>query len=196
MEIPLFPLSTIVMPDGILPLRLFEPRYIDMVKNCFKTSSGFGVCLIKQGLEGSGPAQPYPIGTTVSIIDFDQGQDGLLHITAKGESEFLVHTHAANKDGLIMAEVELLPEPEAIEMKPEYAELAEKLDIILDYVESNIQYPEKKLQDANWVCHRFMELLPISGPMKFELQQMRSNADRLDFLISLKIEFGDHKRRI
>jgi len=73
MQIPLFPLSTVVLPGGQLPLRLFEPRYIDMVKNCFKTGTGFGVCLIKDGADAGQPAQPYPQGTLVAIVDFDQG---------------------------------------------------------------------------------------------------------------------------
>ena len=81
MQLPLFPLSSIVMPDGLMPLRLFERRYIDMVKNCFKTDTGFGVCLIKEGNEAGEPSTPYPIGTLATIIDFDQGSDGLLPVS-------------------------------------------------------------------------------------------------------------------
>jgi len=80
MQLPLFPLSSIVMPGGIMKLRLFERRYIDMVTNCFRTQTGFGICLIKDGNEAGAPSLPYPLGTRVSIVDFDQGDDGLLHI--------------------------------------------------------------------------------------------------------------------
>ena len=95
MQLPLFPLSSIVMPDGLMPLRLFERRYIDMVKNCFKTDTGFGVCLIKEGNEAGEPSTPYPIGTLATIIDFDQGSDGLLHITC------LLYTSPSPRDATL-----------------------------------------------------------------------------------------------
>jgi len=82
MQLPLFPLSSVVMPGGLMPLRLFERRYIDMVKDCFRNGTGFGICLLKSGREAGAISEPYPLGTRVSIIDFDQGSDGLLHITA------------------------------------------------------------------------------------------------------------------
>jgi len=108
MQLPLFPLSGVVMPGGLMPLRIFEQRYIDMVKNCFKTDTGFGVCLIKEGSETGKPSVPYPVGTLARIVDFDQGPDGLLHITAKGESEFRVLTYAANEANLLVAEVKFI----------------------------------------------------------------------------------------
>lgn len=189
MEIPLFPLSTIVLPGGQLPLRLFEPRYIDMVKNCFKTDTGFGVCLIQDGREAGAIAEPYPQGTLVKIIDFDQGPDGLLHITAEGQQEFNLLTYAANSDNLLVGEVQLLEPSEPTAMNESYSELSEKLAVILEYVEPSIKYEQKQMDNPDWICNRLLELLPLSAASKFELLQLPDTRSRLDALVGLQIEF-------
>lgn len=191
MELPLFPLSTIVLPGGQLPLRLFEPRYIDMVKNCFKTDSGFGVCLIKDGQDASKPAQPYPQGTMVKIIDFDQGRDGLLHITAEGQQEFNLLTYAANSDDLLIGEVQLLETAGLTQMNSAYTDLSRKLAIILQYVEPGIVYQDKQLDNPDWICNRLLELLPLSAASKFEMLQLPDTKTRLDALVGLQIEFSN-----
>lgn len=188
---PLFPLSSIVLPGGLLPLRLFEPRYINMVKDCFKTESGFGVCLIKDGQEAGQVAEPYPRGTLVSIIDFDQGPDGLLHITAKGEQEFTLNSFTTKEDNLLIGDITPIPTQEPLEMSEEYRSLSQKLAIILQYVEPNIIYPEKELSNPDWVCHRMLELLPLSATSKFELLELNSNQERLSALLDLNIEFAN-----
>lgn len=191
MQLPLFPLSSIVMPDGLMPLRLFERRYIDMVKDCFKSDSGFGICLIKQGREAGGVSEPYPLGTRVSIIDFDQGADGLLHITAKGEEEFRVLTYASSDSGLLIGEVEPLPPKPVTPMQPEYELLAQKLELILSYLETDTRFDEKYLDDADWVSHRLLEVLPLAGEAKYELLQMSTNRERLEALSALQIEIAE-----
>jgi len=190
MQIPLFPLSTVVLPGGLLPLRLFEPRYIDMVKNCFKSNTGFGVCLIKDGQDAGAPALPYSIGTLVNIVDFDQGPDGLLHITAQGEKEFSLSSHSVNSDNLLIGEVELHEPFEPTPMTPEYKDLANKLSVILQFAEPNVVYKEKHLDDADWVCNRLLELLPLSSPSKFEMLQLMDGKSRLNALSNLQIEFS------
>ncbi len=190
MELPLFPLSTVVLPGGKLPLRLFEQRYINMVKDCFKNNTGFGVCLIRDGSEAGTPAQPYPQGTLVSLIDFDQGPDGLLHITAEGQQEFSLLTYAANSDGLLVGEVQLIELGEPPAMEEAYQDLSRKLAIIMQYVEPNIIYETKELDNAEWVCNRLLELLPIAAPAKFDILQLPSSKDRLDALAGLQIEFA------
>ena len=179
------------MPDGLLPLRLFERRYIDMVKDCFKNSSGFGVCLIKQGLEAGGVSEPYPLGTTVSIVDFDQGADGLLHITTKGQQEFRLLTYRPNDAGLLMGEIEILPPKPPVAMRPEYELLAQKLELILSYLDTDTRFDEKQLDDADWVCYRLLEVLPLAGDAKYELLQMNTNQERLETLAALQIEIAE-----
>jgi len=191
MQLPLFPLSTIVMPDGRLPLRLFERRYIDMVKDCFKNNTGFGVCLGRDSTDSDAPTEPYPMGTSVSLIDFDQGADGLLHIVAKGEQEFKVLTYSASNDGLIVGEVEMLPEKPATLMQLEDELLANKLELILSYLDTTMKIGETYLQDADWICHRLLEVLPLAADAKFELLQMDSNRERLNTLSALQIEIAE-----
>jgi Lon protease-like protein len=191
MQLPLFPLSSIVLPDGLMPLRLFEPRYIDMVKDCFRNDTGFGICLIRQGGEVADVAEPYPLGTRVSIVDFDQGADGLLHITAKGIEEIKILTYTSNEAGLLIGEVEALPSQPATPMEPEFELLAKKLELILSYLESEARFDTKRLDDADWVIHRLLEVLPLTNEAKFELLQMPSNRERLVALNSLQIEIAE-----
>jgi Lon protease-like protein len=191
MQLPLFPLSSIVLPGGLMPLRLFERRYIDMVKDCFRNDSGFGICLIKRGREAGEVTEPYPMGTRVSIIVFDQGSDGLLHITARGEQEFRILSYASSDSGLLIGEVEPLPVKLVTPMLPEYELLAQKLDLILSYLDTDIRFEEKHLDDADWVSHRLLEVLPLTSEAKFELLQMESNRERLEALSSLQIEIAE-----
>lgn len=191
MQLPLFPLSSIVMPDGLMPLRLFERRYIDMVKDCFKNDTGFGICLLKQGSEAGDVSEPYPMGTSVSIVDFDQGADGLLHITARGIEEFTILTYASNDAGLLIGDVAPIPVKPATEMEPEFELLAKKLDLILDYLDTDTRFDNKKLDDADWVIHRLLEVLPLANEAKFELLQMKTNRERLEALSNLQIEIAE-----
>ena len=191
MQLPLFPLSSVVLPGGLMPLRLFERRYIDMVKDCFRNDTGFGICLIKEGRETGAPSEPYPKGTRVSIVDFDQGSDGLLHITARGDEEFNVLTFASSDSGLIIGQVELLPATSPTPMDPDYELLAKKLQLILSYLETDTRFEEQHLDDADWVCHRLLEVLPLAPDAKFELIEMTSNTERLDALSGLQIEIAE-----
>lgn len=191
MQLPLFPLSSIVMPDGLMPLRIFERRYIDMIKECFKNDSGFGICLIKQGSEAGDVSEPYPMGTRVSIVDFDQGADGLLHITARGIEEFNLLTYTSNDAGLLIGEVAPIPEKPATRMEPEFEILASKLELILDYLDTDTRFEDKKLDDADWVIHRLLEVLPLANDAKFELLQMDTNRERLEALSNLQIEIAE-----
>ncbi len=187
MQIPLFPLSSLVLPDGMLPLRIFEPRYVDLVKHCFKTDTGFGVCLIQEGKE-TGKAIPHPIGTLVDITDWDQGVDGLLHITTTGRQRFRILSYKSREDQLLIGEVELLPIECPTDLQEDFSTLAEKLDQLLDQLEAYVKYPEKKLTDAVWVSNRLIELLPLQGKDKMILLQMQCANDRLKVLRQIGFE--------
>ena len=111
--LPLFPLNTVLFPGGPLPLRIFETRYIDMVKDCVKDDAPFGVLLIREGGE-TGAATTHTVGTLARITDWYQGSDGLLGVTAIGEQRFRVLSRVRRADGLNVGTVELLPDdPEA-----------------------------------------------------------------------------------
>lgn len=182
MNIPLFPLSSIVLPGGRLPLRLFEPRYIRMVSECMKKESGFGICLSRPQDSSDLDVQPYPIGTVARVVDFDQGSDGLLHITVLGEQEFTVASFNAESDGLLVGEVELQNRPETSPMPSAYSGLAVKLSQILDHLEPHISFPDRDLDDAEWVCNRLLELLPIEADHKYEMLSSFDTGSRLKAL--------------
>src|SRR5688500_14710511 len=110
--LPLFPLNTVLFPGGPLRLRIFEPRYLDMISHCMRESSSFGVALITEGREAGGSARTTHVGTTARIVDFERLEDGLLGITARGESKFSITDVKTQHDGLNIADVNLLePEP-------------------------------------------------------------------------------------
>ena len=191
MQLPLFPLSGIVLPEGLMPLRLFETRYIGMVKQCFRTDTGFGICLIRQGGEAGQPADPYPMGTLVRIVDFDRGDDGLLHITVQGEQEFDVLACHAEPSGLLLGDVRLIEPGAPTAMTPAIEELSQKLELILQYIETTGRVGEYRFDNADWVCHRLLELLPLPAPTRYDILALRSNTERLEALTGLRIVLGD-----
>ena len=111
-ELPLFPLHTVLFPGGVLPLKLFEPRYMDMAARCMRGDSVFGVCLIRDGGEVGVPAEPYPVGTTARIVGWDMAQPGLLFVTTRGERRFRLLDRQIHADRLQTARVELFDSPQ------------------------------------------------------------------------------------
>lgn len=109
LSVPLFPLNTVLFPGGPLPLRIFEPRYLDMVARCVKNDSCFGVCLIEDGKEARDAAVPHSIGTLARIIDWDKLPDGMLGIVALGSDRFHIDSTDVESNQLIHGTVTLLP---------------------------------------------------------------------------------------
>ena len=120
LTIPLFPLNTVLFPEGILPLRIFEPRYLDMVSECLRTNSGFGVCLITEGTEAGGVADCHEIGTLACIIDWHKREDGLLGITAQGIERFRILKKHVRPNQLLEGNVEFIDEDDMEEIPVEY----------------------------------------------------------------------------
>ena len=104
----MFPLNAVLFPGGTLSLRVFEQRYMTLVKDCFKQESTFGICLIAEGAEVGAPAQPHAVGTEARIVAWDMTQPGILNITVRGEDRFRVLTSEADREGLLHARVEPL----------------------------------------------------------------------------------------
>ncbi|MGB0867101.1 MAG: LON peptidase substrate-binding domain-containing protein, partial [Granulosicoccaceae bacterium] len=112
-ELPLFPLGTVLFPAGELSLRIFEPRYVDMVSRCGREQTGFVVVAIKDGHEVGQPATPYAVGTEVQIVDWDSESNGLLLLLCKGLSKVSIARSWLQDDGLLVGEVQRhAPEPE------------------------------------------------------------------------------------
>lgn len=165
MKIPLFPLHTVLFPGGPLPLRIFEPRYLDMISACLKNDSLFGILLIRDGSE-TGEATTYDVGTLASIDDWYQGSDGLLGITAIGTQRFRLLESMRQNDGLITGEIELLDTDAPLEMPEEFRPLAQILAGVLDDLGKLYESLEKNYEDVGWVANRFAEILPISPEQK------------------------------
>jgi Lon protease-like protein len=189
-ELPLFPLSSVLFPGGTLGLRLFEPRYLDLVKRCGRSGEGFGICLILQGQEAGAPAIPAAVGTEAAIVDFAMTDDGLLGITVEGRRRFHVERTRVRSDGLVLADVSWLPPPKPQPLGDEYALLSTLLARILD--KAGIDHPgagKGDLADAAWVGWRLAEWLPLSGEERQWLLQEDDPHRRLDQLIQRLPDF-------
>ena len=160
MKVPLFPLNTVLFPGGPLPLRIFETRYLDMVRDCVKNDEPFGVLLIRDGQE-AGQAPTYDIGTLARIIDWYQGSDGLLGVTAVGEQRFRVLSSESEANGLNVGEIELLPDEETMPIPDEFRAMPGILAGVLDDLGRLYETIERRLDDASWVSSRLIEVLPI-----------------------------------
>lgn len=182
--LPLFPLHTVLFPGGPLPLRILEPRYVDLVKRCIKDGSGFGVCLIASGNEVGSGARTHELGTLARIVDWHMRYDGLLGITTCGERRFRIVSQHVQRDQLHMAEVEWLPDEPACDVPPEYLLLVDRLHEMVQHVHHYAAVPQR-FGDATWVGYRLAELLPISLLQKQRLLHMDNAVLRLQKLCSL-----------
>lgn len=165
MQIPLFPLNTVLFPGGPLPLRIFEARYTAMVSDCVQNDSPFGVLLIRDGGE-VGTATTYEIGTLARISDWYQGSDGLLGVTAIGEQRFRVISSHREISGLNVGEVEILPPEPSMALPEEYRSMADLLASVLDDLGRLYEPIERRFDDASWVTSRFVEILPMELAQK------------------------------
>jgi uncharacterized protein len=177
-QIPLFPLNTVLFPGGPLPLRIFEPRYLAMVSDCVQNDSPFGVLLIRDGNE-TGPATTHEIGTLARIIDWYQGSDGLLGVTAVGEQRFRVVSSLREASGLNIGTVEILPDEPAVPLPEEYKAMPNILGGVLDDLGRLYESLERHMDDASWVTSRFVEILPIDLEEKQQCLESSDPVERL-----------------
>lgn len=181
LTVPLFPLQAVLFPGGPLRLRVFEPRYLDMVGRCLRENTHFGVALIVEGKE-VGPARTASIGTTARIDDFERLSDGLLGIAARGCRRFKILAVATQSDGLNLADVELLPEEPDVSVSSEYALLAELLRKLFSQVSMLYEEVLPRLEDASWLGARLSELLPLDLSTRQRCLEMDDPLERLRFL--------------
>jgi Lon protease-like protein len=183
-SIALFPLNMVLFPAGSLPLRIFETRYVDMVRHCMRESQSFGVVLIREGQE-TGPAETFDVGTLAKIVDFHQLSDGLLGLSCVGEQRFRILSRWAQADGLNFGEVEWLA-PEAVVAVPQrHARLPELLKTVLPQLGEVYTNIHMRLDDAAWVGHRLAEILPIPLADKQMCLELDDPVQRLDVLAPL-----------
>lgn len=174
-EIPLFPLGTVLFPDGLLQLKVFEARYMDMVARCLKGGEPFGVCLIREGQEVGTPAEPHPLGTLATIVDWNMPEPGMLFISTRGGRCFRILERHIEPDRLQTAKVEWLPESPSFAVPPTMSDMLPLLRaVVADGGEDDFALPHR-FDDAAWVGHRFAELLPISNEARYALLDLQDD---------------------
>jgi Lon protease-like protein len=185
-RIPLFPLRTVLFPSGLLPLRIFERRYLDMIRGVMRGDSGFGVVLIRTGAEVGEVDEVASIGTFARVVDFDQLPDGLLKIVARGERCFRILRREMQADGLHVGEVEWLDEATEPLGVEEFPELASTLARALEDLGED--YPVGKLQmsDAQWLAGHLGQLLPVPAEMRQKILEAGGARKRLELIESLR----------
>ncbi|MBW4935664.1 LON peptidase substrate-binding domain-containing protein [Marinobacter sp. F4206] len=185
MNVPLFPLNSIVLPRGRIPLQLFEPRYIDMLTRCLKEDRGFVVVLLRDGAETGPTASFYDIGTYVRIIDFQQLENGLLGITVEGTSKVTVVRNWQEEDGLNVGDVEVLLDEADSEVPERFSELPSVLRALFKHPVVRDLDMDVDYRDARHVGWRLTELLPLDKQEKQRLVELQDPLERLSRLQEL-----------
>ena len=179
-ELPIFPLRTILYPDSKLPLRIFEPRYIDMISSCMREDSEFGIILSRESADPK-MFETYDLGTLAKIIDWNQGDDGLLGVTTMGTQKFRLKSMNKQEDGLNIGNIERIENEGEFTPTKEFNHLVELLKAILDDVDIYSE-EEKNFDSASWISYRFAEILPISLEDKQKCLEIDDPLIRLNYL--------------
>ncbi|MBZ3927194.1 LON peptidase substrate-binding domain-containing protein [Xanthomonas citri] len=183
--LPLFPLHSVLLPGAAMGLRVFERRYLDLVRETGRTGSSFGVCLILEGAEVGAPATPVAFGTEVRIEDFDVGADGVLVLRLRGTRRFHVQRSRIRDNGLVVGQVSWCEPDSDDELRPEHSLLATVLERMLEQVGGEFATVGPGLLDqAAWVGWRLAELLPLTEQQRLSLLQQDDPHRRLDQLLA------------
>jgi Lon protease-like protein len=202
LELPLFPLDTVLFPQGLLPLRIFEVRYLDMVSRCHKEGTPFGVVSLTSGSEvrSAGTAQAerfHAVGTLARITDYSSPQAGLRVIRCRGEQRFAVKRSEQLRHGLWVAEVELMPPDRVLPIPEDLQGVAQGLRKLLRELEER-QLPADqnpllqpyRFEDCDWVANRWCEVLPLPPEMKQRLMALDNPLVRLELVSDLLDKSG------
>jgi Lon protease-like protein len=198
-KIPLFPLGTVLFPDGVIALKIFEARYLDMIKQCLREKTEFGVISIIKNLDTDHESSAVTfsnIGTLALIEDFDPVQPALYMTKSFGTQRFKLLSSTQESNGLWIGDIELLEKDPHIPIPQEHQKVAQLLDEIISVIQSEDLLGEAlfkkpfKVNDCGWVSNRLAELLPISLLQKNHLLAQKNPRIRLD-LISEIIEDDD-----
>jgi Lon protease-like protein len=198
--IPLFPLNTVLFPDGHLPLQVFEVRYLDMVKKCIANNEAFGVVPLLEGGEVRKPGAPEVLsgaGTMAHIAEWTAPLPGLLHIRCAGARRFLVRSSRQLKHGLWVAEVEMLAPDRPVDIPAEQQDVANALGALIRSLQERRigadQMPMQapfRLDECGWVANRWCELLSLSTEEKLRLLAQENPVLRLELIQDILSENG------
>ncbi len=192
-SLPLFPLGTVLFPGGLLALRVFEVRYLDMVRKCRQAGAPFGVVALTDGHEvrqaGAAPEKFHDVGTIAAISDLDDSHPGLIALRARGAERFRITRRQLLPHGLWIADVEQLPPDVSVAVPEDLRKTATALDQVLarlrDRSPDDASLPDpgaEQLDDCGWVANRWCELLPVPIDLKQQLMQLDSPLLRLELV--------------
>lgn len=192
---PIFPLNAVLFPDGILSLRVFETRYVDMVRDCLRHEQPFGVCLIRSGKETGVPATPETIGCLARITSWDMEQLGVLNIRVRGLQRFQIINSRSDDAGLQHAEIELIEQDEAQSIPATASPCVNLLRRIVGEIEEKLRQEGREIDannlplplpyqfdDAAWVANRLCEILQIPLKAKQKLMELEDGEVRLSLV--------------
>lgn len=188
-DVPIFPLSSVLFPGGVLPLRIFEARYMDMVRDCMRQDTPFGVCLITRGGEVGEPAEHEPIGCLAHIRGWDMEQVGLLQLRTVGGTRFRIVDRRVGRNGLIRASVDRLPDDARLPVPDELADCVRLVRRIVEDLREREPDADKRMieepgdfESAAWIANRLCEFLPIAAPTKQKLMALDEPLTRLSIV--------------
>lgn len=204
-ELPLFPLGTVLFPGGLLPLRIFEVRYLDMISRCHKSGAPFGVVSLTRGSEvrsasseGGQNAETFSsVGTLARIIEYSAPQAGLRVIRCQGEQRFAIQSSQKLPHGLWVAEAELLAQDRILPIPEDLQHIAQGLRKLLQQLKQRDVPPDQipliepyRFDDCDWVANRWCELLPVPLEMKQRLMSLDNPLLRLELVSDLLDKSG------
>ncbi|RYX91165.1 MAG: peptidase S16 [Comamonadaceae bacterium] len=200
-SLPLFPLGTVLFPDGLLPLRIFEVRYLDMISRCHKAGAPFGVVSLLQGSEvqkaGASPETFNAVGTLALISSFDAPQPGLLSIQCTGAQRFRITSREQMRHGLWVADVERMDMDMAVPVPPDLKGTADALEKVIHSLQLRAGPADRlplqepfRLDDCGWVANRWCELLPLPLELKQRLMELDNPLVRLELVSDVLARTG------
>jgi len=200
-SLPLFPLGTVLFPGGLLPLRIFEVRYLDMIGKCFKAGAPFGIVSLTEGAEVRRPGNTGPggdgfahedfnsIGTLATIAEFSVPRPGLMMISCMGAQRFEISRREKLRHGLWIADVTRLDDDPSVKIPDDLQHTANALGKLIKSLQTRAVSMTKipllapyRLDDCGWVANRWCELLPIPVELKQRLMQLDNPLLRLELV--------------
>ncbi|MFL6717156.1 MAG: LON peptidase substrate-binding domain-containing protein [Burkholderiaceae bacterium] len=198
--LPLFPLDTVLFPGGALPLKVFETRYIDMVRDCMKRNAPFGVVRIKSGKEVGVAAQPDSVGCLAHIVEWDMPDLGLLMLQTSGGQRFRILETRVLPDQRIEARTELIADDADAPPSTELVACATALKTVIQDINAAARasgevgfnpFPsELRLDSTCWVANRWCEILPISTLARQKLLELTDAQSRLAIVHQYLVQHG------
>ena len=187
-RVTIFPLNTVLFPGGLLPLKIFEQRYLAMTKTCLAENRPFGVCQIKEGQEIGTPAVPQEIGCLARITQWDMHQLGVFHLLTEGTERFRILRSQVEPNGLISADIDLIAGEETVPPRDDLC--ARVLKAIIDKVGAAHFPAPQRLDDAAWIGYRLSEVLPLAPELKQQMLELTDPQERLARLAEILKQQG------